>query len=1427
LSEVPGLVVAVGAEHTRLTGDGIDLTVRHDGLRQELIDAVYELNRLRGRAHPVRREALRARDPGDAQAAGALQVGRMLADAFLPGAVGSAVSEQIRLAASRETEVALGISSERFIGLPWETLAPHEFDGSLALHPGVRLYRKIEAPTVPAPRGPRPGGLRVAVAIASPTYGGGPLLDYERELTEIMNALAGARANGADLRIVRYATLDALRECLSNYEPHVLHLSAHGTPGTLSLEHEDGRARIVDAAEFVASVLSGNPVPDLVSLAACSTSTRGGELPAFSTRLVAAGVPVVVGAESSVTDRFITLFFSELYGALAESSPDVLGAAAAARRRAYARLRTATEPLERGIAALNEWMVVTVEAADATSWPAVGIGHSPSAAARGLPERHAGGAPRPDFVGRRAEQRKIMRLLPRTAVAICGIGGLGKSALARRIAADVGENSPFATAVQLVGRTDVPSVLTAIADALELSPDHGARCAAPWRAGFAALSAHLSTTRPLMLVLDDFDPNLPADIPLGPDVPAPHAIDADLDALLGACIRCPQVGLVLTCRRPVAVSDPGAPAVEPIRLDPLSYAETRKLMWSLPFFDRFDAERQEHVWLAFGGHPYAWIHLSEQSVPDLHDDLNDALDVTIDACWALAEGDERFSSLATDPDAPAVLLALSMFRVPVPIAALSSPLRSPADPVQEPQPDVRDVLVASPAHALPQLIGSGLLCCSDEGMLTFHRWSTGILRERVIGPTETDRLYRLQYGAARYWLERIQAADTGEPSGSSRPMAGLASEAYYHLINSRRAHHATWVVLALSEAMCNLGKWSEADFLIRRHLQLDGLAAEDRAALIARRGHIADARGAYDAALRHFQEALRLFGETDTRTSDSAINQMRLATASLHQDRGDYEAAQREFIAVLRAARESGDRDAECGSLYRLAILAELGKDYPRAQAMHLEVLRLAVELGDRITQSHALHQLGMIAQFSGNLAHARRYYLNAVALRKAVGNVREQAMSVAQLGILAGLEGNWGEARSLIHQALDVFLAVGDTPHAATSSLHLGRSAHAMQEFDLAEQHLKRALTAYEQLGKQPAVLDALHRLAVLKETQRDLPSARECYRRHIDISRNVADRSPEFGAYLALYDIALVEGDYAGAAEVLTDHIEALSRAHGGQRAVNLEVPYYLALAGEYAEADRLADEIVQTAFRPEISDPEQLRAVVSFLHGKIEACRSALEEERITLQSERFGHHLEAGNKARDRNEFHEASRNYTMALLTAERMIIESQNPEHGIDLAIATDNLGDLALHVDQLSVAERWYERSLAVRSDLTGTIPGNSALRRGLAVTFERLAMVDARLGRTEHALRRVNESIAIRQELLESDPTSGELATDLAISIVMIAAIEPAHTTETRRRIVVTLERVDQDGGLGDRGQQILAWARNGGPAEIHGFRVILALE
>jgi hypothetical protein len=197
--------LAVARDKVVFTGWPASQPAEHkpEGVSHSLIERLQELERQRKARHeaarPERGPQQQGWQSGSPLHACLLAVGAELSKAFLDGHAGSALFESVRQADLAGASVCLGLETvePELAPLPWETLVMPQQAGfersPLVLNPCVNFYRKINvqgkmtAHTVPGP-------LRILAAIGSPEAQNprGELLDYELELSKILDALSGA-----------------------------------------------------------------------------------------------------------------------------------------------------------------------------------------------------------------------------------------------------------------------------------------------------------------------------------------------------------------------------------------------------------------------------------------------------------------------------------------------------------------------------------------------------------------------------------------------------------------------------------------------------------------------------------------------------------------------------------------------------------------------------------------------------------------------------------------------------------------------------------------------------------------------------------------------------------------------------------------------------------------------------------------------------------------------------------------------------------------------------------------------------------------------------------------------------------------------------------------------------------------------------------
>ena len=655
-----------------LEGDRVIAEHAPKPLDHALEQTIWHLRRARRRripegSHVHRRGQVEvAAEPAAPLQEASLAAGAALARTFLDGAAGAALREVVSQAEGQNAPLELGLEIEdgTLRSLPWETLrlpaeaadpaAASTVSLPLALHPRVRLHR-VHSADGPAPGIQIPGPLRILVAIGSPEALNrrGELLDYERELSQILDAVGTARRAKAHVQILHRGTVRAIRQALETERYHVLHLSCHAGPGVLLLETDDGEEDRVTAERFWQEALpDGRGVP-LVVLAGCATAldvrrsrseegtgddpaeSNGEEerpappaegeelLPGLAAQLLDHGVPAVLAMQAPVSDPYATQLATHLYQGLATHQEPAPLAVLAAARRATERWRLEKEPASPKHQ-LAEWATPalylrgTPQRLYDPAGPFEEIEEAPEARfAPGVVVRTVG-----DFVGRRREERLVLRTLrgdKKAGVLLRGMGGVGKSTLAaevltrlveegRLVVSLTGEVAPE-TVIEQVGKD-----LLGVAHAQKAPEDHPLRQLATvlqrpdldWTDRFELLDRAALGQLPLVLLLDNFESNLH-----DPDEEGVWSVEnPQLAALLARWLTNPgKSRLVFTSRHPFTLPDQAHRRLEDHHLGPLTPAETRKLLWRLPALDALGVEDQQRAYEAVGGHPRALEYL--------------------------------------------------------------------------------------------------------------------------------------------------------------------------------------------------------------------------------------------------------------------------------------------------------------------------------------------------------------------------------------------------------------------------------------------------------------------------------------------------------------------------------------------------------------------------------------------------------------------------------------------------------------------------------------------------------------------------------------------------------------------------------------------------------------------------------------------------
>ena len=1347
-------------------------------------------------------EVFRGTDPTSVESR-LVEEGRRLADALLDPSVLAeivALIDQAAFGAIMDVQV---VATGEAIGVPYELLrAP---DGRLlATLPGVRFLRRMDGVARSA-GAVLAGPLKILVAVAAPdeTRTRSAPLDVEAEMQAVLDAVSGVEARGdAQVSILEVGALDHIGAALRRDQYHVLHLSAHGSATAVELENEDGEPVAVGTAELVAHLKGvGRPLP-LIVLSSCAGAAAAGH--GLAAALVAAGADRVIAMQTAVTDRYATALTGAIYRILADNpAATVAGALADARReleadRAAAAAAGRLEPAEYATATLiAAGQDLPLRDLLAPSQPLVAPFVPPSGrSVRDLPMGY--------LIGRRPERRDGLAILRGTSaakarwgamagVAYTGIGGIGKTAIAGRLAARL-RNDGWQVAVH-DGRWNPTALFTAVADAIAANAQDAAGIL---RADEVAEVTkfdrvlHLLREHKMLLVFDDFEQNL--------TVGGDSFLDPTVATLFEDMCQAASAGrLLVTCRYQI----PGtAGTLAEIPVGPLSPAELRRFLHRLPALRDLRIDDRRVIARTVGGHPRLLEfvdallrhgHAAElRSVTtqlrklagDAGVDLSTGRDLPQAVTDAIRLGSANILltellGLLTDREREVVLQA-AVSLTPIDLDDLSYALRSEAEDhtTDTTSADIERLLaltlispVGSRDIVVHPWVSQALQSHQGDQVNQRHRRAVGMRVRRINSPQRsfddfTEVVRHLSVlgdhdGLGLFAIEAVESGLLGQLSvvaflGEVLPELPTTSS-YYLPVADAEAR----ALLASGNTEAAAPKLMEIHHIVERAAAdpSNAQAQRDLSISYKRLGDLMRAVGNLPEAERFYRDGLAIA----------------------------------ERLAAAEPSNAEAQRDRSV-SYNRLGDLMRAVGNLPEAERFYRDGLAIAERLAAadpsnaeaQRDRSVSYERLGDLMRAVGNLPEAERFYRDALNIRERLAAAdpsnaeaqRDRSVSYNNLGDLMRAVGNLPEAERFYRQYLAIAerLAAADPSNAeaqrdrSVSYERLGDLMRAVGNLPEAERFYRDALNIRERLAAaDPSNAQAQRDLSIsynnlgdLMRAVGNLPEAERFYRQYLAIAERLAAADPSN---------AQAQRDRS----ISYNNLGDLMRAVGNLPEAERFYRQYLAIAERLAAADPSNAQAQRDRSVSYNRLGELMRAVGNLPEAErfyrqdlaIAERLAAAEPSNAQAQRDLSISYNNLGELMRAVGNLPEAERFYRDGLAIAERLAAaEPSNAEAQRDLSVSYNKLGDLMRAVGNLPEAERFYRDGLAIAERLAAADPSNAEAQRDRSVSYERLGDLMRAVGNLPEAERFYRDALNIRERLAAADPSNAQAQRDRSVS-------------------------------------------------------------
>lgn len=216
----------------------------------------------------------------------------------------------------------------------------------------------------------------------------------------------------------------------------------------------------------------------------------------------------------------------------------------------------------------------------------------------------------------------------------------------------------------------------------------------------------------------------------------------------------------------------------------------------------------------------------------------------------------------------------------------------------------------------------------------------------------------------------------------------------------------------------------------------------------------------FDEALPYFQAALTLFREIGSqRDQGHSLNNI----ASTYALTGHKAEAIHYMQRSAAVYRDANDLDGEARCLANLGKIHGDAGEHTQSIACYRRALDARREIGDRDGEGDCLNGLGIGYHALDQMEDAERLYLAALVVYRTTGNRHAEGQVLGNLGLLAGQTGRFTESLDYHQQELTTCQEINNAHGEAISMHNTGLTYLLLNQQEMATDYLRRAAVSLD----------------------------------------------------------------------------------------------------------------------------------------------------------------------------------------------------------------------------------------------------------------------------------------------------------------------------------------------------------------------------
>lgn len=262
--------------------------------------------------------------------------------------------------------------------------------------------------------------------------------------------------------------------------------------------------------------------------------------------------------------------------------------------------------------------------------------------------------------------------------------------------------------------------------------------------------------------------------------------------------------------------------------------------------------------------------------------------------------------------------------------------------------------------------------------------------------------------------------------------------------------------------------------------------------------------GHFEDALHHGREALTIVRSLgDDIGAAEALDRLGL----VHWHAARYPSALKNFEESLAIHRAAGNRYGEAEVLGHSGFgYWHVGR-YTAAIEAFENALEIYRELGDSRGEGKVLNNIGDVQARLGAHEEALTYYKRALPIARDIGGRQAEAVLFNNIGNACKDIGRYDDALSNLRSALGIYRDIGDRRCEADSLNNIGTTFACMGRYDESLIHHQKALTIARKLSENYETAHALRSIGDVYQQTGQYPQASDHYQRALELSRQIGD--------------------------------------------------------------------------------------------------------------------------------------------------------------------------------------------------------------------------------------------------------------------------------------------------------------------------------